>query len=166
MVAVMLTIALCLGSCTTIKKGESTGMESESTEEQKSDSMRTEVWIRKMAGIPGSSVTLRVPVDSLLNLPSTASYSEKCRQAGAKVSRAGREILVEATCDSLAMEVDYYAMKYAEAQESRNHYQELYEQTRAVQTSSNGLRLQIGAFIAGLITGIVLTIIIRKRYGN
>jgi hypothetical protein len=162
----MLMIALCFGSCATTKKAENIEVKRELAQGVERDSVRTEVRIVKTEVIPGSEVSLSVPVDSLLKLPATASYIRKSGQAGAKVSREGGNIVVVATCDSLAAEVDYYESLYASTREERDYYKGLYEEKSTAQQKSNAYGMAFVAFIVGLISGIVLTILIKKRYGK
>lgn len=163
---VMLMIAQCFGSCATTKKAENIEVKRELAQGVERDSVRTEVRIVKTEVIPGSEVSLSVPVDSLLKLPATASYIRKSGQAGAKVSREGGNIVVVATCDSLAAEVDYYESLYASTREERDYYKGLYEERYTAQQKSNAYGMAFVAFIVGLISGIVLTILIKKRYGK
>lgn len=65
--------------------------------------------------VPESRVTLAVPVDSVLSLPSGAVYQEKSGQARVRIGRkaadtpsGGEVIVVEATCDSLQLLCEEY----------------------------------------------------------
>lgn len=64
--------------------------------------------------VPESKVTLSIPVDSVLALPTGASYSQKSGQARVNIRREtvagdqGEVIVVEATCDSLQLVCEEY----------------------------------------------------------
>ena len=64
--------------------------------------------------VPESKVTMSIPVDSVLTLPTGASYSQKSGQARVNIQRGtvageqGEVIVVEATCDSLQLVCEEY----------------------------------------------------------
>jgi hypothetical protein len=119
-----------------------------------------------MEPVPPSQAILMVPVDSLLNLPIDACYSTKSGQAGATVKREGRTAVFVASCDSLERQVEIFETLYLQQKkESEAYQQQLTEQT-SLKRSSNSIRNVLESFIVGLVAGIVITILIVKRYGR
>ena len=114
-----------------------------------------------MEPVPMSEVTLRIPADSLLKLPESASYHAKSGRANVDVKTDGSQIIVHASCDSLQRLCEYYE---SVAGIYRKGYEELQS---SIQTEnerrSNPVKIAITAFIAGLATGIVSIFIKRKR---
>lgn len=108
-----------------------------------------------------SEVTLKIPTDSLLRLPKTASYHAKSGRANVNVKNDGNQIIVHASCDSLQRVCEYYE---SIAGIYKKGYEELYA---SVQTEnehrSNPIKTAVIAFIVGLASGIVLTFLKRKR---
>ncbi|WP_151908893.1 transthyretin-like family protein [Pseudoprevotella muciniphila] len=122
-----------------------------------------------------SSVTLTIATDSLLSLPSGASYSDRSGQASVKVSRKAATatdpeyIYIYATCDSLQLQCERYERyirnlhkDYGEQlngmvtrlAEARQEVQEVKEK------SPNGIGTALKWYLAGLVSGIIGTIII------
>lgn len=110
-----------------------------------------------------SEVTLRIPMDSLMRLPSEAEYRAKDGQANASVRNENGTVVVYATCDSLQIMCEYYERKY-------NLYKNAYEE----QTGRLYSELEkkppnpFKAFGLGVLAGvilavIVLTIVIEKK---
>lgn len=114
-----------------------------------------------MAGIPPSALTLKIPVPDLLALPPGASYHGKSGQSQVDVKASGDTLVVTSTCDSLQRMVLWYEEKLGRI---RN---ETAREMETVQTEkghrSNPVRTAVCAFIAGLLSGIVLTIQKRKK---
>lgn len=125
--------------------------------------------------VPKSEVSLTIATDSLRRLPSGASYSERSGQASVKVTRRAATatepeyIYVYATCDSLQLQCERYERyirnlhkDYGEQlngmvtrlAEARQEVQEVKEK------SPNGIGTALKWYLAGLVSGIIGTIII------
>lgn len=120
--------------------------------------MRTET-------VPKSEVRLAIPADSLLRLPPLAQYSGKSGQASVSVSRDRDVITVYASCDSLQLLVEYYERTSSVWRERYEEMAGLYEEER--KQRSNPVKIFFYGFGAGILTGILTTIIIiLKRKNN
>lgn len=103
--------------------------------------------------------------DSLLDLPVGASYHAKSGQANLDVKKGSEPgiIVVYASCDSLQQLVYYYEQLAGKYKEN------LDRQTEDVQDVKNPPNVWwkiLTAFISGLLAGIVITLIIKKRNGK
>lgn len=97
-------------------------------------------------------------MDSLLKLPSEATYTKHSGQASAEVSRRGEIIYVTATCDSLQREVEYYEELYYRARDALEQHQ---NDIRTEQEHrSEPLVDPIVIFIMGVVAGILVTVTI------
>ena len=107
---------------------------------------------------------MAVSVDSLLKLPEGASYSKRSGQANIKVAAHGDTVYITGTCDSLQRQVEYYEALYHTARDALEQQHEQYQQERKQRTNP----ALVGAvnLIAGLFSGIILTIIITKQHGK
>ena len=117
-----------------------------------------------MAGIPKSELTLKISTNDLLGLPPAASFHGKSGQANVDVKAKGDTLIVYASCDSLQRLVEWYESELVRIRG------ETTEKTETVQTEtkhrSNPIKIGLIAFIAGVASGIVLTISIKKRNGQ
>lgn len=115
-------------------------------------------------GIPKSELTLKISVPELLSLPPGASYHGKNGQAGVDVRTEGDSLVVTSSCDSLQRLVLWYEEELTRIR-SRTH-----ENTETVQTDIkrrfNVVKIALIAFIAGMASGMVLTIVIKRRNGK
>lgn len=165
--AVVIPMAvLCLPGCATTQK---TQTEQTQTDEvhQNRDSVSTVIRQRRRETVPGSRVDISIPVDSLLKLPSEATYTKHSGQASAAVSKRGEVIYVTATCDSLQREVEYYEELYYRARDALEQHQN--DLRTAQEQRSEPLANPITIFIMGLVGGILMTITIiltKKRHGK
>lgn len=112
--------------------------------------------------VPKSEVTLTLRADSLLELPSGSSYHAKSGRATLDVSKGAEPgtIVVYASCDSLQQLVYYYeqlASKYKASLERQA------EEVKEEKKPPNVWWRIFGAFIAGWLSGTVVTLIIKKR---
>lgn len=110
---------------------------------------------------------LAISVDSLLRLPSGASYHKRSGQAGAEVTLKGDTVFVRATCDSLQREVEYYEERYHAALEALDSLKENIR-TREEQRQEP-LADPVVTFIMGLAGGALATatiFIANNRYGK
>lgn len=108
--------------------------------------------------VPESRVEISIPVDSLLKLPSEATYTKHSGQASAAVSKRGEVIYVTATCDSLQREVEYYEELYYRARDALEQHKNYLrtEQERRLEPLANLITI----FIMGLVAGVLTTVTI------
>lgn len=106
-----------------------------------------------------------IPADSLLKLPPLAQYSGRSGQASVSVSRDKDVITVYASCDSLQLLVEYYERTSSVWKERYEEMAGLYE--AEVKQRSNPVNFFFYGFGAGILIGILITIIIiLKRKNN
>lgn len=103
---------------------------------------------------------IAVSVDSLHKLPEGAVYRKRSGRANIEVATRGDTVYVTGTCDELERQVEYYEAMYRSAREAldqqeRDHQQEVKERRSPVAVGAVNLA-------AGLLAGIVLTMIIKK----
>lgn len=105
---------------------------------------------------------MEIPIDSLRKLPDKAEYRAKSGQANAVVKFKRDTVIVYAICDSLQRQCEYYesvATNYKEGYEAlRNILHEEKEQR------SNPVLIAFIAFLAGIVIGILLTIIVKLKF--
>ena len=115
-----------------------------------------------------SEVEMTIPIDSLLKLPSLASYYAKQGQASAKVTRDDGNIIVYASCDSLQELVWMYMQENATYKQRNDELQK--ESSALTETvsewGSNRIKMLFVGFMFGLMGGIVSTILFIKRKKN
>lgn len=183
-VAVIMLTALFSSGCVSHRKSVTTA-----SQEQLSETIRTDSVVRLALDsvsefvevrtgpllVPKSEVSLTIATDSLRRLPAGASYSERSGQASVKVTRRAATdtepeyIYVYATCDSLLLQCERYERTirslhkdYGEQlngmvtrlAEARQEVQELKEKP------PNGIGTALKWYLAGLVSGIIGTIII------
>lgn len=116
-----------------------------------------------MARIPASAVKLTIPADSLRKLPEGAVYRGKNGQTNLTVgSDSSGNIVAEASCDSLQQLVLWYEEELTRIRsETRN------ETSNDIQTVEkrppNWIRVFITGVLAGLLTGVLLTLKVKKK---
>ena len=111
--------------------------------------------------VPMSEAVLKIPTDSLRKLPEAAEYRAKSGQASAVVKHRGDTIIVYATCDSLQRQCERYERETALYRDRLEALQSAVETEKVRNT--NPFRTAVIAFIAGLASGIVLTILKMRR---
>lgn len=132
--------------------------------------MVTQTW-QKPVRVPMSTVGLRLTLDSIRSLPPGAAYTAREKQATVKLQRKPatpnepEQIIIEAQCDSLLLVAASYSKSIItlkrQLTEANRANSELKETTKfKAQTSK--FKVTFIAFIVGVATGIVLTILIRK----
>lgn len=121
-VLILMTV-LCWQSCGTTRKSERDQIMKETVLELRDTAATVTREIRREE-VPESRVELSIHVDSLLKLPSEATYTKHSGQAGAAVSRSGGVIYVTATCDSMQREVEYYSEELRRLQEKAERQEE------------------------------------------
>lgn len=120
--------------------------------------------------VPMSAVSLTLALDSLRLLPGGAAYTARQGQASVKVKRRAatekepERLVIEAGCDSLELVAASYSKTIntlkRQLKEAKKANSELKETTK--ERASPGLRTVFIAFIVGVATGIVSTILTRK----
>lgn len=174
-VVVTAIIVLCLSGCASSRKSVSRQTEvshEESLHAVDSTVSVVEIW-RTPVKVPMSSVSLMLPVDSLRQLPPEAGYTARKGQASVKVKRKAatekepEQLVIEADCDSLELVAASYSKTISalkrQLKAANKSNSELKE--KAKERVSPCLRIILIAFIVGVATGIVLTILM-KRYGK
>ncbi len=111
--------------------------------------------------VPQSQVKLEIPIDSLRKLPHNAVYRAKSGQANAVVQYKRDTLIVYAICDSLKRQCEYYetmAMTYKEAYEGLQSLVQKEKEQR-----SNPIRIAFISLFAGIIVGVLSTIIVKLK---
>lgn len=117
--------------------------------------------------VPESKVTLSIPVDSVLALPTGASYSQKSGQARVNIRRGtvagdqGEVIVVEATCDSLQLVCEEYMRTIQSLKKELAAAQHDSKSEQMVKRGSDGVRMVVVFVLAGLFVLIVRTKILK-----
>ena len=112
-------------------------------------------------GPPASALTLKIPVPDLLALPAGASYHGKNGQAGVDVTSRGDTLVVTSTCDSLQRLVLWYEEELTRIRGDTVSVSEVSE--TEFKQRFNPVKIALIAFIAGMASGIVLTVLIKRR---
>lgn len=161
----ILTAVLCLPGCATTKKTQTEQTQSQQTVTVH-DTVQTFTRIVRTEAVPESRVEMRISVDSLLKLPSEATYTKHSGQASAAVSRRGGAIYVTATCDSLARQVEYYEALYHNARDALERYQATVQEE--ANSPDSPIKTYAIGFVLGFAAGISPIIFIKysKRHKN
>lgn len=159
-IASILTLVLFLAGCASTRE---TVKEISRTEAGRMtvDSLAKEVLLVRTEAVPKSEVRLAIPADSLMKLPSEASYSGKSGQANVSVSRDGDVIAVHASCDSLQILVEYYAGRFETYKNAYEEMADLYE--AEVKRRSNPVQIFFYGFGAGILICVLAVILIQKQ---
>lgn len=157
-VASIMMIALFLSGCATSRKA-SVATE-ESVKQVSADTLQSEVRHTWTETVPQEEAKLEIPLAELTNLPEKAEYRAKNGRASATVQNKGGIIVVYATCDSLQRQCEYYERQMASYKKALE--QQKNEARTDKERSSNQWKMLLIAFIVGVATGVVLTIITRK----
>ena len=117
-----------------------------------------------------SRVGLKLTLESIRQLPPGAVYTAREKQAAVRLQRKTatanepEQIIIEAQCDSLELVVASYSKRIItlkrQLSEAKSLNSELKETTK--ERVSPSLKMIIIAFIVGVATGIVLTLLTRK----
>ena len=122
------------------------------------------MWTEKVAQ---ERVHLTIPLDSIGSMPSGASFVKKQGRANVKTSvgkREGKDVIyIDATCDSLQLLCLYYE------EQNKKLARQNAELSNTIKTEkeqcSTPVKAAISSFIAGLVSGIIITIKTRKKNG-
>lgn len=132
----------------------------ESVKQVSADTLQSEVRHTWTETVPQEEAKLEIPLVELTNLPEKAEYRAKNGRASAIVQNKGGTIVVYATCDSLQRQCEYYERQMASYKKALD--QQKNEARTEKERSSNPWKMLLIAFIVGVATGTVLTIITRK----
>lgn len=170
--ALIALLALSAWSCRSTKTVQRQSLHEESMSLQRDSltAMVTQTW-QKPVRVPMSTVGLRLTLDSIRQLPPSAAYTAREKQAAVKLQRKPEtanepeQIIIEAQCDSLLLVAASYSksiiMLKHQLNEANRTNSELRETTKfKAQTSK--FKVTFIAFIVGVAAGIVLTNLIRK----
>lgn len=122
------------------------------------------MWTEK---VPQDQARLIIPLDSMGRLPSGASFNKKEGRANVKASLGKQDdkdvIIIDASCDSLQMLCLYYEEQNTKLAKQNA---ELSNATRTEKEPRlNAVKVAIFSFIAGLMSGTVITLKTRKKNG-
>lgn len=160
----MLTIVLCATGCATTQKASSEEAE-EIRRVQMCDSMSGVIRLVTAESVPESRVRMAIPVDNLMKLPPGASLREHNGQATADITKSGDTIYVTATCDSLQRQIEYYEAAYDNLLIAFDDYRNTVK--TADERRTNPVKTVAVVFIAGIIAGVLMAIILTKKlYGK
>lgn len=128
--------------------------------------------------VPKSAVLLTIATDSLRNLPSGASYTDRSGQASVQVSRKAATaiepeyIYVYASCDSLELQCERYERQirtiHSQYGERLNEMQNRLAATSHAQEEvkekpPNAIGTALKWYFYGLLSGITIIIIIKLK---
>ena len=153
----MMTVLFLSGCATSRKASEHTA---EATVQERADSLQTEVREVWTEAVPTAEARLEIPLVALSTLPQGAEYRAKNGRASATVQAKGDTIVVYATCDSLQRLCERYE-RQASTYKAALEQEKKDEQTTKEQRSTP-VRGLVVALIAGVATGITITILTRK----
>lgn len=170
--ALIALLALSAWSCRSTKTVTRQSLHEESLRLQRDSltAMVTQTW-QKPVRVPMSTVGLKLPLDSIRQLPPGAAYTARDKQAAVRLQRKParanepEQIIIEAQCDSLELVAASYSKSIItlkhQLNEANRANSELRETTKfKAQTSK--FKVTFIAFIAGVAAGIVSTILTRK----
>jgi hypothetical protein len=146
----IILIALFSTSCRTAKQSLT-----ETKSESQIDSLVSEVRLLKTIPVPEAKVDLTVPIQSILDLPTGASFVEKNGRANVSVRQDNDTIYITASCDSLQALVEYY-----ERELTRIRADTSVSKTESKKEVLTGIQSPFNLFSIGFIAGVVITIII------
>lgn len=109
-----------------------------------------------------SEVKMEIPMENLLKLPDKAEYRAKEGQATASVRVENDTVFVSATCDSLQIMCDYYESLYINYKQGYDDLQSQYKSE--IKKPSNTIKTGFVSFVAGLVVGVLLTIIVKLKF--
>ena len=105
-------------------------------------------------------MSLTIPTASLLNLPPSASYTQKSGQANVKVEHDKDTIRIYASCDSLQMLCEYYERELVRIRGQTTTDEKYTEQySVSIQTAFKYI-------LSGFIAGVFITILINNKRIN
>lgn len=138
-------LALLSPGCKVIKQ---------TSDRQTVDSLRySEKLTATPATIPMSKALLMIRTDDLRKLPPGAAYVNKSGQATASVQLKNDTLYVSATCDSLQQLVWHYEQELVRIRNDTEH----------LETQSQPAESPFKWYLYGVLTGILLSIIIKYR---
>lgn len=157
------TVALSAASCRSTKTTQAEAKVEKDSAESKQTTTRI-MWTEKVAQ---ERVHLTIPLDSIGSMPSGASFVKKQGRANVKASvgkREGKDVIyIDATCDSLQVMCLYYE------EQNKKLARQNAELSNSIKTEkeqcSTPVKAAISSFIAGLVSGIIITIKTRKKNG-
>lgn len=153
----ILMLALFFSDCATSQKvSQQTKLTT-----TREDSLRYEVRKIKTITVPQSQVKLEIAIDSLHKLPEKAEYRAKNGQANAVVQFNRDTVIVYAICDSLQRQCEYYESVAANYKEGYEALQNILQEEK--EQRSNPIRIAFISLFAGIIVGVLSTIIVKLK---
>lgn len=104
---------------------------------------------------------LEIAIDSLHKLPEKAEYRAKNGQANAVVQFNRDTVIVYAICDSLQRQCEYYESVAANYKEGYEALQNILQEEK--EQRSNPIRIAFISLFAGIIVGVLSTIIVKLK---
>ncbi|MGM9805821.1 MAG: hypothetical protein ACI3Z7_05220 [Candidatus Aphodosoma sp.] len=95
-------------------------------------------------------------------LPAEAECRSRSGQAEVTLRNRGDTVIITARCDSLQRRCEYFEAEFA--QRSASYEKDLNDTATTTESRSSHLVRLIAAFIVGLATGIVSTILIKRQW--
>lgn len=111
--------------------------------------------------VPGDQISMDIPIGNLRSLPPEASYNNSSGRATLDLRVTGDTLRATATCDSLERMVEYYEDMYLQAMESLEAKKQQLESFAAQKYDPGGVWSKL-SFVAGVIAGYSITIVINK----
>jgi hypothetical protein len=105
---------------------------------------------------------LTVPIQNLLDLPPSASFSNRNGRANVAVSRDGDNIYITASCDSLQALVEYYEKEVVRIRADARTEEKTTKNERSTGIQSP-FKLIFYGFVAGIVLTIIITLKIKKK---
>lgn len=157
-VSIVMTVLFCTGCASSRRSTQETKAIQTKESADSLTSVRKGVTI---VGIPKSEVKMTIPMDSLRKMPSGSTYTKKSGRANVSVSPGSSgNIIVYASCDSLQQLVEWYEQELVRIRSQTTDENDTVQTVK--ERRSNPVEI-VFIFIAGVLSGIVITFLIRKK---
>lgn len=161
--AVTMTVALCFMACASSRDQAREATVEQETAEGESATTITRKQVT-LSPVPAAVASLRLAAASLPDLPPGLPITSRNGRAEVKAQRSGDSIIITATCDSLARQIEIVEEQLWQMTRQAETYKSQLEQT--VKRRSNAVLTALKWLFAGLAAGVILTIITPKIYGS
>lgn len=161
--AVTMTAALYFTACVSSRDQAREAAVEQETAEGESATTITRKQVT-LSPVPSAVASLRLAAASLPDLPAGLPITSRNGRAEVKAERSGDSIIITATCDSLARQMEIVEEQLWQMTQQAETYKSQLEQ--AVKQRSNAVLTALKWLFAGIAAGVALTIIISKIYGS